>query len=127
VLPLPHILTNMRFQPVLNDEIILYMKIDEALSIVVKELTHEGGMLFKISDNQGIDELAFESLKEALGIIKVYYQREGSVPKKLAFCFIDLTPVFERTIEYYSEEEKNVIEDIRNYIVSEAEEIMSVH
>jgi hypothetical protein len=117
----------MRFQPVLNDEIILYMKIDEALSIVVKELTHEGGMLFKISDNQGIDELAFESLKEALGIIKVYYQREGSVPKKLAFCFIDLTPVFERTIEYYSEEEKNVIEDIRNYIVSEAEEIMSVH
>jgi len=99
------------------------LNITDAINTVRQELIDEGGMLYKIALNKGIDENAVDKLMEALNFLVLHYKDAESIPKKLAAAFIDITPLFERSISMYSETDQERIEDIRNDIVSLAEDI----
>ncbi|MDE1464274.1 hypothetical protein [Spartinivicinus poritis] len=101
------------------------MDLTDAISTVRKELIEEGGMLHRIALYEGIDLKAANRLKTALKSLADYYKDKNDIPKKLAAAFIDLTPLFERSIDMYSEIEQEQIEDIRNDIVSLAVDLFS--
>ncbi len=99
------------------------MNSEEAIGVVRDELIDEGGLLYRIALNEGIDLEAWGRLKAALDTLVIYYKNKSTVPKKLAASFIDLTPLFERSIDRYNDHDQEIIEDIRDEIVSLAEDI----
>ena len=101
------------------------MNANDAVETVRAELVEKGGLLYKIALNNGIDRDAFQKLKAAMLFLADYYSGKSEIPKSLASAFIDLTPLFERSIDRYSEDQQFEIEDIRNEIVSLAEDIFS--
>lgn len=93
------------------------------IDIVKQELMGKGGMLNRIALNEGVDLNAARNLRVALESLIEIYREKSEVPKVLAAAFVDLTPLFERSLDRYSEEEQEQIEDIRNDIVSMASEL----
>lgn len=92
------------------------MNTNQALKIINNELISEDGMLMKIAMNEGINLQSYELVKKALDTIENHFKNETSVPKALACAFIDISSVFERSINYYSEREQELIEDMRDYM-----------
>ncbi|AJQ92283.1 hypothetical protein [Gynuella sunshinyii] len=101
------------------------MEVNQAIDIVVHHLQEESGLLLKIGLNEGIDQKAFDELIEAMKFLADDFQNVNEIPKRLSACFIDLTPYFMRSIDWYSEADKEKIEDIRDAVVSMANDICS--
>lgn len=101
------------------------MNEEQAIQTVVYHLQEESGLLLKIGLNKGIDEGAFDELVSAMKFLSDHLKSKNSIPKKLASCFIDLTPYFFRAMDRYNEKEKERIEDMRDEIVMLANDICS--
>jgi len=100
------------------------MNSEMAIDIVRQELVESGGMLFKIYQKEKIDIEAFDRLKAALIFLIDFYDGKRDIPKRLASAFIDITPLFERAIDFYNQKEQDQIEDIRNKVVSLATDLL---
>jgi len=66
----------------------------------------------------------FDRLKAALIFLIDFYDGKRDIPKRLASAFIDITPLFERAIDFYNQKEQDQIEDIRNKVVSLATDLL---
>lgn len=100
---------------------------EEALQIIYENLLSDDSLLIKLSMKEGLDEGTIARLEEAIAFLTTVYEDREMVPKTLAGAFVDLTPLFERALDLYSEEEQDRIIDAKFRIVTLALKLFGVH
>lgn len=100
------------------------MNITEALDNIQNLLVGEYSIPVDINNKAiGLNEQKVVLLMNTLEFIATYYEQASSIPKSLAFAFVDVSSAFERAYPLYSEEEQEVLFDFKEDIVSKAYEI----
>jgi hypothetical protein len=87
------------------------MNVNSALEIVYDCLSGEESIPQKLRSREGLDDNRFKQLIIALRFLTSYYDRTELVPKRLAFCMIDIYASFSFKNDFYNEQENSRIED----------------
>lgn len=101
------------------------MTTEAALNVIYEGLLGENSIVVKLRNREGLDEEKYDSILEAIEVLKVAYKDQDHIPKKLALAFLDVSTYFIFDDEWYSQEEQEKFEDAGLQLVQAVDELLS--
>jgi len=100
------------------------MNIELALKNIDELLIADNSLPVDLNNKSiGLNEEKVTKLLSTLDFLIEYYSDKSTVPKALAFAFVDVSKFFERSLSLYSEDVQERIFDIKEEIVAKAYEL----
>jgi hypothetical protein len=98
---------------------------ETALQLVYEALLGAHSIPQKLRNRQGLDQLQFDHLTNALRWLKAYYAGQEVVPKHLALCLVDIYGAFSFRAGFYPAADTDKIEDAGLLLQDLAMELLS--
>ena len=88
-----------------------FMDKDAALSFVYECLLGDTSIYVKLRMGEGLEEVRFNKLKEAVRFLVDYYAHQEEVLKRLALCMVDIYAAFSFREGFYNDSATTRIEN----------------
>ena len=98
---------------------------ETALQVVYEALLGVHSLPQKLRSKEGLDQLQFDQLTNALRWLNGYYAGQEVVPKRLALCLVDIYGAFSFREGFYPTADTDRIEDAGLLIQDLATELLS--
>lgn len=80
------------------------MKENEAIDIIYEGLIGDKSIPNDLRMNKKLDYHRLENIVSAINFLIIFYKEKSSIPKKLAYCFVDVYGLFQFKQDFFSEE-----------------------